>query len=323
MRLLPDSKWLRQIVMPGSHDAGVYGTVQTIIRAKALVKAEYTVCQHSDFFRQALAGSRFFDCRVFQRKVQPGQYENRLGHFGMEKVKGSKQPTLGGFGGALDAVLGQSLDFVLSKPSEFIILRFSHTYHPTECIQQVKDVIASQARYAGAVYKQTGNIAVKRIGDLQGKVIMVFDEQFNHHITPTEGIQRFKKYKEGLDQIDGLSTCGTFSSSMKMSKVHEGAVGAVSKHVEHSSNPGTGHLHFVYWQQTAGMFGEKDVYKTTSAPKQAGVAWTGGAHANLSDIVQEFGQMDTKGRLAANVISHDFVTGETCTEIIKMNPECQ
>src|SRR5437868_15505172 len=69
MKQLSDKSLLRQIVMPGSHDAGVYGTVQTIVRAKAFVKPEYTVCQHSDFSRQALEGSRFFDCRVFLREI--------------------------------------------------------------------------------------------------------------------------------------------------------------------------------------------------------------------------------------------------------------
>jgi hypothetical protein len=45
MKDLPDTKWLRQIVMPGSHDAGVYGNTQTIIRASALVKAAYTAAR--------------------------------------------------------------------------------------------------------------------------------------------------------------------------------------------------------------------------------------------------------------------------------------
>jgi hypothetical protein len=287
------------------------------------VKPECTVCQHSDFSKQALAGSRFFDCRVFLRKTGPAAYENRLGHFAVEKVKGSKQPTFGGFGGALDAVLVQSLDFVVANPTEFIILRFSHTYHPTECVNQVTQVIQSKPHYANAVYKQAGNLAIKRIGELRGKVIMVFDEKFNHHITPTAGIHRFKKYKEGLAHIDGLATCGTFSSSKAMSDVHAGAIGAANKHLEHPGDPGSAHLHFVYWQQTAGMIGEKDVLKTTTAPRVGGAQWTGGAHANLSDFAAELqAKQSPNGRKPVNVISHDFVTAETCSKIIKLNPEC-
>jgi hypothetical protein len=332
MRNLPDTKWLRQIVMPGSHDAGVYGTAQVILRADALVKRSYTVCQHSDFAHQALAGSRFFDCRVFFKKIPRDQrvspdkkYENVLGHFAREKglIGKSKQPTLGGYGGALYAVLGQAFDFVLGNPSEFVILRFSHTYHPTECVNEIKQILANEPTYAAAVYKQPGNIAAKPLGTLRGKVIMVFDEQFNHHITPAEGIHRFKKYSEGLSHIDGLSTCGTFSSSMSMSKVHEGAIGAADKHLTHPGDPGTAHLHFVYWQQTAGTFGEKDVFRTTiTARGQA--PWSGGAHANLDAFTAELGQKrgSPSGKVPANVISHDFVTAETCKKIIRLNPEC-
>src|SRR5690242_11441208 len=129
---------LRQIVMPGSHDAGVYGTSQTILRSTALgVKKQYVVCQHSDFGLQAMSGSRFFDCRVFFRKIPrderqaPDQkYENPLGHFGMERVKLGKlklsqEPALGGYGGALSAILSQAFDFVIGNTSEFVILRFS------------------------------------------------------------------------------------------------------------------------------------------------------------------------------------------------------
>jgi len=191
MRQISDTKWLRQIVMPGSHDAGVYGTAQTITRGvPGFVKnpTNSIVCQHSDFGRQAMAGSRFFDCRVFLRKTTDATgakvYEQKLGHFFKEKVPLSKQPAMGGYGGALTAIVGQALDFVIANPSEFIILRFSHTYHPTECVNAIQQVIASNPAYPGALYTQTGNIATKTIGSLRKKVIMVFDEKFNHHITP-------------------------------------------------------------------------------------------------------------------------------------------
>lgn len=323
MRQIRDNKWLRQIVMPGSHDAGVYGTAQTITRGVPGFVSKPTnsiVCQHSDFGRQALAGSRFFDCRVFLRKTTDATgakvYEQKLGHFFKEKVVGSKQPTMGGYGGALTAIVGQALDFVISKPSEFIILRFSHTYHPTECINAIQQVIASNPAYANAVYKLTGNIATKTIGELRGKVIMIFDEKFNHHITPTQGIHRFKKFSADADQIDGLATCGAFASSSDMSKVHAETIRAVEKHrTEHQGTPG--HLHFVYWQQTGG-----DVFKNTTAPKKEGKQWSGGAHTVMGDFLYELWQQSTENVKPANVISHDFVTADTCSKIISLNPEC-
>jgi hypothetical protein len=329
MKDLNDARLLRQIVMPGSHDAGVYGTAQTVLRSSALVKERYVVCQHSDFGMQALAGSRFFDCRVFlqtipkkDRTSPDDKYKNVLGHFAREKVKGSKEPSMGGYGGALGAVLGQALDFVVSNPSEFVILRFSHTYHPKECMEQIKAVIASKPAYKNAVYKQPGNLAMKRVGDLRGKLIMVFDEKFNHHITPTEGIHRFSKYSAAVQSIDGLATCGVFARSMDMAKVHDGMAKGVDEHLKNHPGDGAGHLHFVYWQQTAGVFGEKDIYKTTSAARTDG-KWTGGAHANLDDLVAELKERRkmSANRLPINVLSHDFVTADTCRKIIGLNPD--
>src|SRR5262245_55557960 len=190
---------------------------------------------------------------------------------------------------------------------------------PPNGVAQVKNLIASQPRYANAVYKKSGNLAATAIGELRGKVAMVFDEQFHHHITPTEGILRFKKYSDGLSHIDGLSTCGEFARSMSMSDVHKGAEKGIDKHLTHPGDPSTAHLHFVYWQQTAGILGEKDVYRTTSQAKGT-KAWTGGAHANLQDFVGELAQTrSTNGKLPANVISHDFVTAETCARIIALN----
>jgi hypothetical protein len=323
MRQIPDNKWLRQIVIPGSHDAGVYGTAQTITRGIPgfVSKPQNSiVCQHSDFGMQAMAGSRFFDCRVFMRKTRDATgakvYEQKLGHFFKEKVVKSKQPAMGGYGGALTAIVGQALDFVIANTSEFIILRFSHTYHPTECVNAIQQVIASKPAYAGAVYKQTGNIATKTIGSLRGKVIMVFDEKFNHHITPTQGIHRFKKFSAGATHIDGLSTCGVFASTGSVSKVHAESIKGVEKHVrDHAGTPG--HLHFIYWQQTGG-----DVYKNTTAPKKAGKDWSGGAHTNLGDFLYELWQQSTENVKPANVISHDFVSADTCGRIIRLNPEC-
>jgi hypothetical protein len=335
MRNLNDNKLLRQIVMPGSHDAGVYGTSQTILRSTALgVKKQYVVCQHSDFGLQAMSGSRFFDCRVFFRKIPrderqaPDQkYENLLGHFGIERVKLGKlklsqEPALGGYGGSLSAILSQAFDFVIGNTSEFVILRFSHTYHPTECIQEIKRILDSKPVYKNHAYKNNGNIAMKRVGELRGKVIMVFDEKFNQHITPGEGILRFSKFSVGKANIDGLSTCGEFARDKELAKVYAGAMRGVREHLDNHPGDGAGHLHFVYWQQTASAVGEKDVFKTTVAPKVPGQQWSGGAQSNLGDLIAQFAaQRDqAHGRMPVNVVSHDFVTSETCEKVIRLNP---
>jgi hypothetical protein len=99
-----------------------------------------------------------------------------------------------------------------------------------------------------------------------------------------------------------------------------GASSAAEKHLGHPADPG--HLHFVYWQQTAKVIGEKNVLTTTTTPKKEGKAWTGGAHANLADFMDELQEMrKSEAKLPVNVISHDFVTSETCEKVIRLNPE--
>jgi hypothetical protein len=235
------------------------------------------------------------------------------------KLKFSEEAAIGGYGGSLSAVVRQALDFVTANTSEFVILRFSHTYHPNECMQEIKQIIARPG-YSNHVYKSSGNIAMKRIGELRGKVIMVFDEKFNHHITPAEGILRFSKFKEGTSNIDGLSTCGVFASSRDLAEVYAGTMKGVENHLRNHPGESAGHLHFVYWQQTAGILGEKDVFKTTTAPREPGKQWRGGAHSNLGDLLSQLkARRDQAGRLPVNVVSHDFVTAETCEKIIRLN----
>lgn len=85
------------------------------------------------------------------------------------------------------------------------------------------------------------------------------------------------------------------------------------------------HLHFVYWQQTAGAFTGENVKKTTLQGKKTSRGgaerdWTGGAHANLQDFMGILEQdWINDMELPANVVSHDSVKPETCRRIVRLN----
>ena len=54
-----------------------------------------------------------------------------MGHFGIEKGKlphDGSTGMMGGHGGSLATAVKDAVAFVKTYPSEFIILRFSHTY---------------------------------------------------------------------------------------------------------------------------------------------------------------------------------------------------
>ena len=189
-----------------------------------------------------------------------------LGHFFRDTKEGSG----GGYGGSLETVITDALSFVRNHPTEFIILRFSHT----QCPDQVADLIEQiYDRDGNDDYIFTGdvNIAQCRLAQLKKHVIMIFDSKFNKQrlqsvqdkkILQTfrkvtykpgrglaaKGMHLFTKYKDGKPCPNGLCTCGKFASSDKMSKVYEDSLKAAKEHLDHPSD----HLCFVYWQLTGG-----------------------------------------------------------------------
>lgn len=337
------SKHLYELTIPGSHDAGVYRDVATIggtaitmkdVSVKTpFVSSGQVRCQSLSIYNQAVAGSRFFDCRVYLRSFPLKKYENgklvkqqkvpTLGHF----FKDTKEGMGGGYGGSLATVINDSLSFVRSHTTEFIILRFSHTQCPEEVANMLEQIYDSNGNDQ---YIFTGdvNIAQARLANLRGRVVMVFDSKFNKQRLQTyqvkktlqkfrsvehkqgrglaaKGMHLFTKYSEGKPAGNCLCTCGSFASSDKMSKVYEKSIDAVKKHRDHGGNP-SDHLCFVYWQLTGGT-----VETNTRAAT--------GPHARLQDFIYDC--VKSCGNALPNVISHDFVERDTCTPIIRLNTD--
>lgn len=339
---------LYSVVMPGSHDAGVYGIGQIT----SDVDTNVVRCQFSNFFQQAGCGSRFFDLRVFVQKLGgdsstgvarndkglPVNIDLRAGHFAFES-SGSKYkftdrhsrsekkgtPSKGGYGGSLIAVLKDSLRFVEKNTTEFLILRISHAKHPSLIVEAVRFFRANlpfDQQQRILTVAGGGSLAGLTVDQLRGKLLLVFSEkEFGGHITPGEGIQRFAKYSDGKTPV-GLVTCGKFSGESKSSKlfgslnmdtIQNDAMSAARKHLQHQDlhNP---HLHQVYWQQTGGLFTEKNIKSFTTRANT-------GAHGRLGQFVNSVDQLKqaNNGQTPVNIVSHDFVTPETCSEIIKLN----
>src|SRR4051812_19773333 len=101
---------LRNIVMPGSHDAGVYAAGHVTKRLG--IKEAWAICQSVGFRDQANYGSRFFDCRVFLQRSKlfdksDDKYNKRLrlGHFANEAKTLGGQGMGGAYGGSLRDVV--------------------------------------------------------------------------------------------------------------------------------------------------------------------------------------------------------------------------
>jgi hypothetical protein len=312
---------LKDIVMPGSHDAGVYSAGHVTKRLG--IKEAWAVCQSAGFLQQANSGSRFFDCRVFLQKSKwwkdsdADKYNKRLrmGHFANEKKVLGGQGIGGAYGGSLLDAISDAVAFVTVNDSEFLILRFSHTGSPELVNDALKSWTEGNPYWQGKLHCQQGNIAECYVKDLRGKVIMIFDSK--DHPIPTDG------YKHGfhpmrrvdfagapVDIDSGLGICGLYKGSSDMATVIANATKGSTQHATHTKN----HLHFVYYQQTM-MTGAKDAVMKGGSVKDQTVKSSSGAHASLDGYLAGLGNGPYP-----NIISHDFVKAETCTKIISLNP---
>lgn len=318
MQRIPANRQLCDMVIPGSHDAGVYGINLTTQKAPA----QWARCQGSPIYGQALYGSRMFDCRVFLKRNAKKELIPTMGHFGREKkVHKGGVGTLGAYGGTLFTAVDDAVNYVRNFPSEFLILRFSHTYCEGEVGAALVDFVNDPVRRPH-IYTEGHNIALCTRGMLAGKVIMVFASEFHTNFSPEDGYLPFHKHADGTQYFTGLCTCGKYAGmTSNMSTVHDVAVKAADKHSNHDRD----HLHFVYWQQTMTL-GMGNIEKATKKPKKSKVIgvgdrdYTGGAHANLGTYCEEIRDKVNSGNWKLpNVISHDFVTADTCKEVIDLN----
>jgi hypothetical protein len=311
---------LKDIVMPGSHDAGVFAAGHVTKRLG--IKEAWAICQSAGFRQQANNGSRFFDCRVFLQKEKwwkdddADKYNKRLrmGHFANEKKVLGGQGIGGAYGGSLRDAVSDAIAFVTANPTEFLILRFSHTGSPEMVNDALTSWIEGDPHWKSKIYCGQGNIAEVRVRHLRGKVIMIFDAK--DHPIPSDGYRHGFHAMHRVDfagapaDIDsGLGVCGVYKGSSDMGVVIANATKGSTQHATHFQN----HLHFVYYQQTM-MTGAKDTLMKGGSVKDQTVKSSSGAHASLDGYLQGLGDGPYP-----NVISHDFVKPETCAKIIALN----
>jgi hypothetical protein len=306
---------LSELCLPGSHDAGVYKDKDAGVKP-----GSSTRCQYSNIWQQAMHGSRVFDIRCFLRKT--GVFNKTktptMGHFFKEGKDGSG----GDYGGTLISALEDAALFLSTHSTEFLIFRIGHTKctgDVAEPLQQFRDKVDQKTQkmpYKSLVHRgATGNLANLQVHQLRGKLLLVFDKEFNSpNFSTDEGYYPYSKYPS-IAQT-GLTFCGSYSGSVGASLAPknkdkgnwsaEGSVGIANAACqEHQNHGGGNHLLWVYWQETGGNI------KINTTVKQDGM------HARLDKFLSEV--RDPKNNYMPNVIGHDFVNEATCRKIVKMN----
>jgi len=299
---LGTGKQLNQIVMAGSHDAGVTGgggNVQT---------------QNMDIYLQAYAGVRLFDIRiagVSQKDQGLGKEAQLKAYHSAIKFKseGTRQLTDlgkqanvqtatlagGAWGMGLTRMLSEAKKFVEQNPDEFLILKFD------KCSNWMA-IAETCIRFLGnSIYAKAGNLNTKTIGELGGSVIVLFGEsglaEVRTSYSPKMGILGFKNLASegtGYEQrYDGLQYLGKGGTSVvkpffKISQNKE----KQSKLMKKGGDGDPNVMGMMYWT-TTGIF--------ESIKKRNDTMWTANKQSALTKLWSNGLADSIESRLAKNI----------------------
>lgn len=344
------NKKLNEIVIPGAHDAGIYGAgMKTNVQTQELNIGD-----------QARAGCRFFDMRIATHKTKVNGhtvYRHQAYHLDGSLVKNNKirkwhsspgrdgikswqnVSHAGGWGDGLVSMLRQAKAFVQGHGTEFLILKFSKCRNWQSVAQTVI------AELDGVHYMGAGNLNTTTIGDMAGTVITVFDESARAKLGPygsphaDNGILFCKALYDkdsgkssGYDPAYiGLQYFGKFSSTDNVDKNTAKQLKTLST----GSGTHVDALGMMYWT-TTGLLGNirtrntgmwtpqrrVELYDTwAEALREAIEAKMGREYENALRLAMTTGGI-VGGRLKAfmpNIVMMDFVDSSKCRTIKGLN----
>jgi hypothetical protein len=233
------NKRLNEVIIPGSHDAGIYGEGK-----------QNVITQKLDIEGQAMAGVRWFDLRIAIQKSGFGpwaKYEQRAYHLdqslvrneshfirrhlpgGDKSVKSHQNVShLGGWGDSLQAMIAQARVFLGAHKTEFLIFKFSKSYGLDQIVETCVDELG-EYQYNPRARVNLNMMQVKQFG---GKVITLFPEKelaklgLNNQNHRYSGCLPFRElYNKKSNSVsaydryyNGLQYFGKFSSTNKITK---------------------------------------------------------------------------------------------------------
>jgi hypothetical protein len=331
---------LNEIVVAGTHDAGITSGgsgVQT---------------QTLNILEQALAGVRFFDIRIAAAVTSQTHASGRpvaeLRAFhaddkvvmkldrkvvlqgGTNPVHVTQSKLAGGaFGLALTDMLQQARNFVHSDVgrSEFLMLKFDKCTNWPLIADACREVLGL------ALYTAGGNLNTKTLGDLRGKVVVLFSSSGFKELASTKGILKFKNLTaEGASYesvYDGLQYYGKGGTSpfnpnnkleqniKKQSKLMAGA--------ESMGNPEV--IGMMYWTTTGliesikkrddGMWDAPNIWKMKALWGQ-GLGDYVDARVSLPSP-NAMAQGQQRRRFFPNIVMIDFADNAKCRQIRGLN----
>lgn len=289
---------LDQLTMPGSHDAGMYVTGD----CHRLHHPEWVLTQSDNINRQIKCGSRYFDLRFY---YDGSDY--RIGHFGRVPVEGPS----GCYGPTLSDVLNQVKDFIQSDAgrSETVILKFSHTMGDSPESYPVDEVASEVAKRVKAdlheyLFKSRDsgiNLAETPLSELAGKIVAVFDVEFQPYWDSSIGIFSYRDYP--TQDYGALKVYDKYSDTASYPEMSADQL----EKLKNFGGYGHEYLFLLSWTLTGKVFDELfdiQVLSTLARP------W-------LPQILT--GIRDGKYKHVPNIVYYDFVDPYINRAIINLN----
>lgn len=302
MKQLDDGIKLNQLIMPGSHDAGMSELHHCDLGSD--MNTGMVKTQALNILQQLEAGSRYFDIRV--------DYDHK------ELVTYHRSGSAGCNGQSLADVMDQAVTFIRSHPSETFILKFSHIRSnrgkEEEIIQRV-DQFVSQMKYREYLFVQTDNLvnlAELPLGSFRGKFVLAFD--YPDYINVRQGHFR---YHDGfqvdksetvvlklLGYMPNITVCDSYSDTTDLKKMEKDQLGKLDKY----GGLGKEYLFLLSWTLTPGV----GTFFGGSIEELAAKA-----NAALPDVLHQ--QIVVSGKPTPNIVYIDYVNAVTTKSIIQYN----
>lgn len=174
---LASSTRLREVTMPGSHDAGMSETHHCTLPVGV---PEFSKTQALSIAQQLAAGVRYLDIRV--------DYDHG------ELVTYHRQGAWGCNGEPLRNLFSALFEFLPAHSGETVIAKFSHIRnHALETKQAIRaEIDAWRATHAKHIYtsaSQSVDLEALPLGELAGKAVFVFD--YDEYVDPQAGLFRY------------------------------------------------------------------------------------------------------------------------------------
>ena len=286
---------LNNIVLPGSHDAGMSQTNHCTV---VVANTDWVQAQDLNILNQANIGSRYFDIRLDYDHDELVTYHRGSG-LGFDGVGCNGQIFANNDSGVLD----NAINFLKDNPTETLILKLSHTrsdsgHSAVDTVSRVVKVLNSSP-YNEYLYKSNSdiNLADLQIEQVRGKMIVVLDSEYNSYINPTEGLFKYSDYNPSVS--DGLQVYDNYTSTDKLTKMHDDQLKKLSLYGGLKQND----LFLLSWTLTGEVFQELNIKELADE-----------ANNNLLDLLKYY-----SSNIVPNIIYIDYINPDLTKNIIKLN----